>query len=102
MIIAVAIMLALGSLMGLLLAVADSKLAVEVDERVDQVTKMLPGANCGGCGYPGCANFAEGLVTGEVSKVSLCNVAKKEEHQAIVDYLNETPGPDGEISKVSV
>lgn len=48
----------------LLLAVADKKLRVEEDPRVVKVLEALPGANCGGCGFPGCSAFAEQVVAG--------------------------------------
>ncbi len=35
---------------------------VEEDPRIDLVTAVLPGANCGGCGFAGCRNFAEACV----------------------------------------
>ncbi len=38
------------------------KFRVEEDPRIDKVADILPGANCGGCGYPGCRGFAETLV----------------------------------------
>lgn len=38
------------------------KFKVEEDPRIDEVLELLPGANCGGCGYPGCRGFAEALV----------------------------------------
>ncbi|WP_028975316.1 RnfABCDGE type electron transport complex subunit B [Spirochaeta cellobiosiphila] len=41
---------------------AAKKFAVEEDPRIDEVTELLPGANCGGCGFPGCRGFAEALV----------------------------------------
>ncbi len=47
-----------------LLVVANRLLYVYEDPRIDNVTDMLPGTNCGGCGYPGCRPFAEALVTG--------------------------------------
>ena len=51
---------------GLILAVVlffiSKKFAVEEDPRVVQINEILPGANCGGCGYPGCAAFAENCV----------------------------------------
>lgn len=49
----------------LLLAVADQKLRVEEDPRVEKMIEALPGANCGGCGYPGCGAFAEHVVAGD-------------------------------------
>lgn len=40
------------------------KFAVKEDPRIAQVQDILPGANCGGCGFAGCANMAEALVKG--------------------------------------
>ncbi len=48
------------------------KLAVDRDARIDEIERNLAGANCGGCGYPGCAAFAEALFKGE-AKPSQCN-----------------------------
>ena len=44
------------------LYVCSKKFAVHEDPRLGQVTAVLPGANCGGCGYPGCAGLAGALV----------------------------------------
>ncbi|MBO4606324.1 MAG: ferredoxin, partial [Prevotella sp.] len=38
------------------------KFAVKEDPRLAQVNEVLPGANCGGCGYPGCTGMADALV----------------------------------------
>ncbi|MCK4763627.1 MAG: RnfABCDGE type electron transport complex subunit B [Candidatus Aminicenantes bacterium] len=38
------------------------KFKVDEDPRIDEVLDLLPGANCGGCGYPGCRGFSEALV----------------------------------------
>ena len=100
--IAIAIVLAISALMGLLLAVADKFLYVAIDERVEKVTAMLPNANCGGCGYPGCAGLAEALVEGKVKKVSACRPSKPEARQNIKDYLANTPGPNGETVTVDL
>lgn len=54
----------LGLLFGAGLAFASQKFAVEVDPRAVQILDALPGANCGGCGYPGCAGFANAVVEG--------------------------------------
>jgi electron transport complex protein RnfB len=54
----------IGLLLGLGLALAAKKLAVPKDPRVEKIGEILPGANCGGCGYPGCAAFAEAVVAG--------------------------------------
>lgn len=54
----------LGAVFGLGLAIAAKKLAVEKDERIALIEGELPGANCGACGFPGCAGFAAALVEG--------------------------------------
>lgn len=55
----------LGVLLGVLLAVASRVFAVKTDERVEKIAEVLPGANCGGCGYSGCAALADAIVKGE-------------------------------------
>lgn len=56
---------AVAAVFGLILAFADKKFAVEVDERVTKVRECLGGANCGACGYPGCDGFAQAVVDGK-------------------------------------
>ena len=52
----------IGAVLGALIAVAAKFLHVEEDPRLGEVTSMLPGANCGACGYPGCSGMAEAIV----------------------------------------
>ena len=66
MVAAIAMMIVLGAVLGFGLGIADKYLKVEVDERVEKVTEMLPNYNCGGCGYAGCSGLADALVSGEV------------------------------------
>ena len=49
------------------LALASRIFAVKVDPRVEQIEEVLPGANCGGCGFPGCANYAAAVVSGKAA-----------------------------------
>ena len=51
-----------GLISSVLLYVVARKFAVEEDPRIDLVQAVLPGANCGGCGFAGCRNFAEACV----------------------------------------
>lgn len=94
------ILLAVGAVLGILLAVASKYLQVKQDERITKVVSLLPGYNCGACGKAGCASFGESLVTGESKAISGCKVIKPEKKQEIKDYLDNAEGPDG--SKVSV
>ena len=64
-IVAVIMMLVLGAVLGLGLGVADKYLKVEADVRVEKVTSLLPGYNCGGCGYAGCDALAKAIAAGE-------------------------------------
>ena len=79
MVAAIAMMIVLGAVLGFGLGIADKYLKVEVDERVEKVTEMLPNYNCGGCGYAGCSGLADALVSGEKAyTVMVDNVTAKE------------------------
>ncbi len=54
-----------GLFFGLVLGYASKKLSVHVDPRIEEVLNVLPSANCGACGYPGCSAFAMAVVNGE-------------------------------------
>ncbi|MCG6909257.1 MAG: RnfABCDGE type electron transport complex subunit B [Deltaproteobacteria bacterium] len=75
----VTIGLSAGTLFGMaivltsILGWANKKFYVDVDERVLAVLDALPGANCGGCGYVGCGEYAEAVVL-EKEAVNLCTV----------------------------
>lgn len=88
-------LLIIGVVLGALLAFAADKFKVEEDPRVEEVNSMLPGYNCGACGYSGCGALANALVTKEVDMV-VCKPIKADAQQKIIDYLGSTPGPDGE------
>ena len=62
--IAVIVLGAIGLIAALVLFAASKKFAVYEDPRSAQVSELLPGANCGGCGFAGCAGMADALVKG--------------------------------------
>lgn len=62
----------LGLLLGFGLAVADKKLAVEKDEKLIALEAIMPNANCGGCGYPGCSGYAAAVADG-TAVIGLCS-----------------------------
>lgn len=66
MLVAIISLAALGAVFGIILGYAGKRFAVEVDPRIDEMMQLLPGANCGACGQPGCSAFAEAVVTGSV------------------------------------
>jgi len=88
---AVVILGGVGLVFAILIALANRKLKVWEDPRIDLVAGMLPNANCGACGVPGCRAFAEKLVAGEVQPAG-CNVANADARDAIAAYLGVDAG----------
>ena len=82
----VGIFAALGVLFGIVLAIASRVFAVKIDERVPQIIENLPGANCGGCGFSGCAALAEAVVKGEASP-NACNACSLEGMRQIGEIM---------------
>jgi formate dehydrogenase (NADP+) beta subunit len=76
----------LGLAIGLLLAVAAKLFYVYVDPKVEAVASALPGANCGGCGQPGCVANAEAIIAGKAS-ASSCVAGGPEVAEAIAAVL---------------
>ncbi len=76
-----------------LLVVADRKLHVVEDPRIDLVEDMLPHANCGACGYPGCRPFAEALVVGSTLP-GKCTVSAESERARIAAFLGVDVGAE--------
>ncbi len=76
-----------------LIAVANKKLYVFEDPRIDQVEDMLPHANCGACGFPGCRPFAEALVSGTVLP-GKCSVSSDEGRATIASFLGVALGAE--------
>ncbi len=96
MIIAIALMGGLGLIVGVGLAIASKVFYVYVDPMILEVEAQLPGANCGGCGLPGCSANAEAIVAGKASPNS-CVAAGPETALAIAAILGvsvEAKEPD--------
>lgn len=90
----------MGLILGLGLAYAADVFKVEVDTRIETITELLPGYNCGACGYPGCAGFAENIVDGNVEQLSDCKPGKDTHYDAILEYIKDHPNPDGSLIQV--
>ncbi|MEQ8881757.1 MAG: RnfABCDGE type electron transport complex subunit B, partial [Cyclobacteriaceae bacterium] len=90
-IIAISVLGGLTLLLAVMLVVANKKLYVYEDPRIDVVEGMLPHANCGACGYPGCRPFAEALVGGKILP-GKCTVSSTEGVEAIAEYLGVALG----------
>lgn len=90
----------IGLVCGIALAVASIALAVPTDEKAEAITEMLPGANCGSCGYSGCAGYASALSKGETSNTALCNPGGGEVSKQIAEYLGLAAGEIQPMSAV--
>jgi Na+-translocating ferredoxin:NAD+ oxidoreductase RNF subunit RnfB len=89
--IGIGIPLSLGLLFASVIAFAYKKFRVVEDPRIDQVEEMLPHANCGACGKPGCRAFAEAIVKGE-ELPSGCTVSTLEGISRIANLLGVEAG----------
>jgi len=87
----VGIMAGVGLVFAAIIAIAYWRLRVWEDPRINVVTAMLPGANCGACGFPGCHGFAEQAVIGAVQPAG-CNVLNDDGAAAIAAYLGVSKG----------
>lgn len=91
--IAVAIVGGVGLVFGTLIALAHRKLYVWEDPRINDVAGMLPNANCGACGFPGCRGFAEAVVAGQVAPAK-CTVSTEDGLTDIASYLGIEAGKE--------
>lgn len=81
-------MLIVGGVLGTILGISSNLFYVKEDTRVAEVTELLPGYNCGGCGFPGCGGLAVALVNGE-AEVALCKPMKPNSKEVLIKYLEE-------------
>jgi electron transport complex protein RnfB len=89
--VAVAFMSVLGLMLASILVLANKRLFVFEDPRIDQVEELLPHANCGACGTAGCRPFAELLVKREIEP-GKCTVNSKDMNQVIANFLGVAMG----------
>ena len=80
---------ALGVLAAVVLYFVARKFRVEEDPRIDEVEKMLPGANCGGCGFAGCRGMADALVKRDDISALFCPVGGSDCMKAVAAYLGK-------------
>lgn len=82
------------------LGVAAKKFAVEVDPRELAILEVLPGANCGACGYPGCSGYAKGVAEGSIAP-NLCPPGGAETAEKIAQIMGvEAIAADPQVAVV--
>ncbi len=91
---AIAVLGALGALFGLILSVASKIFEVKKDPREEAILSHLAGANCGGCGYPGCGGCAAAILAGN-APVTACAPAGPDNAAAIAEIMGMA-APTGE------
>ena len=85
--IAVILLCATGLLLGVGLGVANHFMGIKEDPAVSALKEILPGANCGGCGFSGCAGYAEALAKSKNIRTNLCSVGGDEVARQIAAIL---------------
>lgn len=93
-------MVGLGVFFAAILAVANQKLKVEEDPRVEELTEKLPGLNCGACGFPSCHEFAKGIIAKKEEAInSTCRVAGPE----VIEFIEKiAPVAKRQAAKIAV
>jgi Na+-translocating ferredoxin:NAD+ oxidoreductase RNF subunit RnfB len=89
--VSVAILGGVGLTFGALIALVHRQFRVWEDPRINGVADLLPGANCGACGYAGCRAFAEATVGGSV-QIAKCTVMSPDMRDDVAAYLGVDAG----------
>lgn len=89
----------LGAIFGIGLSFASKKFEVKIDPRLEKITGLLPGANCGACGQAGCFGLAEEILSGKQS-VNACRVIDEKNKEKISEILGQKL--DKHIKKMAI
>lgn len=92
-IIIIAVMTLVGLFFGLVLAVANKKLAVEQNPLVHEVEEILPKGQCGNCGFAGCQAYAEAVVNNSDVPPDLCIPGKEEVAKKVAEITGKKSNP---------
>jgi len=85
----------IGLVLGAALGLASKAFYIKEDERIALITELLPGANCGGCGFAGCSNYADAIVN-DNEPINLCQGCKGENLASISEIVG---GEIGDIER---
>jgi RnfABCDGE-type electron transport complex B subunit len=94
--IAVLTLAALCFVFATLLVVAHRVLHVDEDPRIEAVQEMLPGTNCGACGFPGCLGLAQAVVDGGALP-GKCTVMSEDERESVAEFLGVDAGAEEKV-----
>lgn len=83
---------AVALVMGIAIFIVFKLFAVKTDPRVDEINAILPGVNCGGCGYSGCIGYAEALASGADVDSTKCTAGGEDTAAELAAYLGVEAG----------
>ncbi|MCD6527268.1 MAG: RnfABCDGE type electron transport complex subunit B [Desulfuromonas sp.] len=84
----------IGLVAAIALGWASKKFAVDIDARELDINEVLPGVNCGACGYPGCSGYAAAIVEGKAA-ITLCPPGGGD----VVEHIAEIMGLDANVGE---
>lgn len=88
--------------MGTIIAIIFKLFAVKEDKRFEELLEIMPGVNCGGCGYSGCAGYAEALANGTDLDCAKCTAGGVETAEALADYMGfEQPAYVPKVAQIA-
>jgi electron transport complex protein RnfB len=93
--------LALSIGLAVILSFASEALHVPEDPRLNDLINLLPLANCGQCGNPGCKGMAEAILS-ENTRLTACKPGDQAMRERIREYLQTNPDDNGEFTKVKM
>jgi len=87
--------------LAVILSFASEALHVPEDPRLNDLINLLPLANCGQCGNPGCKGMAEAILS-ENTRLTACKPGDQSMRERIREYLQTHPDENGEYTKVKM
>jgi electron transport complex protein RnfB len=93
--------IALSILIATTLTLSSQFLHVPEDPRINDIINLLPLANCGQCGNPGCKGMAEAILAEDI-RLSACKPGDQAMRDRIREYLNTHPDEEGTFTKVKM
>ncbi|MEA4912898.1 MAG: RnfABCDGE type electron transport complex subunit B [Oscillospiraceae bacterium] len=96
---AVLVLVGIGALCSVVLVIAYKLMYVPSDEKAQDISALLPGANCGACGFAGCADYAAAVAAGKV-KTNLCVPGGRATAQKVAAVMGQAPGKLEEMTAV--
>ena len=91
------IILVIAIILGIGLAIANKHFYIKEDDREQKIEEILPGYNCGACGYVGCEALAKAILDGEVEDSKACKVINDANAKELKNYCKTIVNNKGEI-----